>query len=69
MDALAHQNFSLASIQSLLQLGTQSLFNSCLTIKRVNDLEPEHVPEVVFVLQEGRDEAEVSQCTVRPLID
>jgi non-ribosomal peptide synthetase component F len=69
VNALAHQNFSLASIHSLLRLGTHSLFNSCLTIKRTNDLKPEHVPEVVFEMQEGQDQAEVSPRTVRLLIN
>ncbi|KAF2463979.1 acetyl-CoA synthetase-like protein, partial [Lindgomyces ingoldianus] len=55
MDALAHQTFSLASVHNMLQLGTSPLFNTSLSIQRLEDVEGGEVPEILFHFQEGQD--------------
>jgi NRPS condensation-like uncharacterized protein/aryl carrier-like protein len=58
-NALTYQTFSLASVHNMLQLGTSALFNTALSIQRVDDAEGVDVPEVSFCLEDGLDPTEV----------
>ncbi|KAF1937772.1 acetyl-CoA synthetase-like protein [Clathrospora elynae] len=57
-NALTHQTFSLASVHNMLRLGTSVLFNTALTIQRVNVANPGIVPEISFSVQDGLDPTE-----------
>jgi non-ribosomal peptide synthetase component F len=59
MDALAHQTFSLARVHNMLQLGTSALFNTSISIQRMNDPQQDNAPEICFQLWEGQDPTEV----------
>jgi hypothetical protein len=63
MDALAHQTFSLAQVHNMLQLGTSALFNTVLSIQRLEAMVMSEgdAPELLMHLQEGQDPAEVCQ--------
>ncbi|KAF1935488.1 hypothetical protein EJ02DRAFT_439207 [Clathrospora elynae] len=57
-NALTHQTFSLANVHNMLQLGTSALFNTALTIQRVNVANPGFVPKISFPVQDGLDPTE-----------
>jgi hypothetical protein len=65
MDALAHQTFSLAQVHNMLQLGTSALFNTGVSIQRINDLQQEGVSEVLFRFDDGQDPTEVCGYSAR----
>jgi amino acid adenylation domain-containing protein len=64
MDALTHQMFSLASVHNMLQLGTSALFNTAISIQRVDDADQDDVerhdtPDLAFHFHEAQDPTEV----------
>jgi len=58
-NALRYQAFSLASVHNMLQLGRTALFNTALTLQRVEDARPGEIQEVAFQFQDGQDPTEV----------
>lgn len=59
LNSLTHQTFSLASMHSLLKLGTSALFNTALSLQRVDDTEVPKTSSIALDFQEGQDMTEV----------
>lgn len=58
MDSLTHQMFSLADVHTMLQLGASSLFNTVLSIQRMDEAR-DSATDVAFQYRDGADPTEV----------
>ena len=59
INSVSYQTFSLASMHSLLKLGTSALFNTALSLQRVDNTETSKTSSVALDFQEGQDLTEV----------
>ncbi|KAE8868649.1 hypothetical protein PTNB29_02560 [Pyrenophora teres f. teres] len=58
--SLSFQTFPLASMHSFLGLGTSALFNTALSLQRIDDIGPCSASEITLKMKEGLDPTEVS---------
>ncbi|EFQ87557.1 hypothetical protein PTT_16905 [Pyrenophora teres f. teres 0-1] len=56
--SLPYQTFPLASMHSLLKLGTSALFNTALSLQRIDDIGSRNASEITFKLEEALDLSE-----------
>lgn len=58
--SIPHQRLPLASIHNMLRLGTSRLFNTILSLQRIEEKAAEDTSDVIFRVHEGTDPTEVS---------
>jgi hypothetical protein len=66
MNSLPYQTYSLADVHHLLGLGTSALFNTILTLQRIDNTDQQEVSGITLDFQDSVDPTEVSMFTGEP---